>query len=338
MRLVTIIIVNWNGFRWLPGCFASVYQQDYDLFEVVFVDNASSDESVAWVKENYPATVIIENGTNRGYADANNQGYKAAKGDYVLFLNNDTRVTRSFLTELLTVLDSDSEIGGAQSRILLLDDPKILDSVGAFLTPTGFLYHYGFGDTDQAKYHKVIDLYTAKGACMMFKRHVLEAVAIDKNVFDPDYFAYFEESDMCHRVWLAGYRVVFAYNSIIYHKVSATSNSMSNAFIQYHSFKNRIRTYLKNLSPRWLVIILPAHLLLCEGISAVSFVCGRIALSAALQKAIGWNIKKSRETLKLRRTIQRRIRKRKDAEIMKAVMRYPSIRYYIKLYLRVGTR
>ena len=251
---VSIIIVNWNGLRWLTDCFTSLYKQNYINFEIIFVDNASKDGSVSWVKKHYPDTKIIVNSENLGFAGANNVGYRKAKGEYVLFLNNDTRVTKNFLTELVNVLESDTLIAGAQSKILLMDKPDIHDSVGAFLTPTGFLYHYGFGRKDQAKYNKQINLYTAKGACMIFKADVLNRVAINGNIFDPDYFAYFEESDLCHRIWLAGYRIVYAYTSVIYHKMGATSSSMNNSFIQYHSFKNRIRSYLKNFGGRWLII------------------------------------------------------------------------------------
>src|SRR5689334_11617383 len=232
-KLVSIIIVNWNGFKWLPDCFGSIAKQDYRQYEVVFVDNASKDDSVDWVKKHYPKTKIIINKENLGFADANNVGYRKAKGEYVLFLNNDTRVTKTFLTELVKVLQSDITIGGVQSKILLMDHPDTHDSVGAFLTPTGFLYHYGFGKKNISKYNKQINLYTAKGACMMFRKKVLDQIAIDNNIFDPDYFAYFEESDMCHRVWLAGYKIVYAYKSVIYHKMGATSAGMNNAFIQY---------------------------------------------------------------------------------------------------------
>lgn len=330
--LVSIIIVNWNGLRWLSDCFSSIYSQDYKNFEIIFVDNASHDGSVEWVKKHYPKTKILINKENLGFADANNVGYRKAKREYVLFLNNDTRVTKTFLTELVKVLQSDPVIAGAQSKILLMDKPDTYDSVGAFLTPTGFLYHYGFGKKDEKKYDKQIDLYTAKGACMMFKKDVLDKVAIDGNIFDPDYFAYFEESDMCHRVWLAGYRIVYAYKSVIYHKMGATSSGINNAFIQYHSFKNRIRTYLKNLGLSQVLLIVPIHLLLCEGFSMVSFIRGKFALGLGVQKAFIWNISHFSTTYHLRKQVQHRIRAVPDTVILTKIMYNPSIRYYVGLF------
>ena len=327
-KLVTIVIVNWNGLKWLPDCFSSIYRQNYGSFEIVFVDNASIDESVSWVKKHYPKTKIAINKENLGFADANNVGYRLAKGDYVLFLNNDTRVTKTFLTELVKVLESDPTIGGAQSKILLMDKPDTYDSVGAFLTPTGFLYHFGFGKKDQSKYDREIDLYTAKGACMIFKRKVLDTVAIDTNIFDPDYFAYFEESDMCHRVWLAGYRIVYAYKSVIFHKMGATSSSMNNAFIQYHSFKNRIRTYLKNYGTIWLLVYFPLHLFLCQGFVLLSLLQRKWRLSMAIERSFIWNILHVSKTISFRRYIQNRLRVVSDSSLKKNIFVYPKIGYY----------
>jgi GT2 family glycosyltransferase len=329
--LISIIIVNWNGLRWLSDCFGSLSKQNYKNIEIIFVDNASKDESVSWVKKHYPKTKIIVNKKNLGFADANNVGYRKAKGKYVLFLNNDTKVTKTFLTELVTVLDRDDQIAGVQSKILLMDHPNTHDSVGAYLTPTGVLYHYGFGRKNINKYNKQIDLYTAKGACMMFRKSVLDEVSIQGDIFDPDYFAYFEESDMCHRIWLAGYRIVYAYKSVIYHKMGATSSSMNNAFIQYHSFKNRIRTYIKNLGPTLLVTVIPIHLAFCAMYIVVSLLRGKFALMWAIVRALWWNIVNISETIRLRAYIQNNIRNVTDDAIKQAILRNPQLRYYTAL-------
>lgn len=329
--LVSIIIVNWNGLKWLPECFGSLTRQQYENFEIIFVDNASRDGSVAWVKSHYPKTRICVNRENLGFADGNNVGFRIARGEYVLFLNNDTRVTRSFLTELARVMKGHKEIAGAQSKILLMDKPDMHDSVGAFLTPTGFLYHYGFAKKDQPKYDKQIDLYNAKGACMMFRREVLDTVAINGDIFDPRYFAYFEETDMCHRIWLAGYRIVYAYKSVIYHKMGATSSNLDNVFVQYHSFKNRIATYIKNLNGWNVVTILGLHLLFTEAFATVSLFRGKVPFFIAIQKAIWWNIVHYRQTLRWRRVVQRKIRKVTDGALWPFIMKRPSARYYLAL-------
>lgn len=326
--LISIIIVNWNGLRWLPECFSSLYDQQYKNFEILFVDNASTDGSVAWVTKHFPKTKIIINKKNLGFAEANNVGYREAKGEYVLFLNNDTRVTRSFLTELLEVFKKDPSIGGAQSKILLMDHPDTHDSVGAYLTATGFLYHLGFGKKDTPIYNKYLELYTAKGACMMFKADVLKRISYEGWVLDPTYFAYFEESDMCHRIWLSGSRIVYAYKSVIYHKMGATSSGMNNAFIQYHSFKNRINSYLKNYGSRWLLMYFPLHIVLVLCFALFALVQRKWQLSVAIFRAIIWNILSLPRTLQLRRYVQYTIRKTSDEALRDAIFKTPSFSYY----------
>ena len=265
-----------------------------------------------------------------GFAGGNNAGYTLAKGEYVLLLNNDTTVTKSFVSEMVRVLDSDRKIGGVQGKLRSMDYPDRLDSIGAFLTNTGFLYHYRYFQKDLKKFDREIALYTSKGACMMFRKKVIEQVGL----FDDDFFAYFEESDFCHRVWLAGYSIVYAPKSIIYHKVGGTANSMNNAFIQYHSFKNRINSYLKNLGTWELVKILPLHLLLCE-VAALGFVIkGRPGLFFAIQKAIWWNIISLQQTLKKRSFVQQSIRKVKDADFIHRVKINPGISYYYSLFTK----
>lgn len=327
-KLVSIIIVNWNGKEYLKNCLFSLKDQNYKNIEIVFVDNNSHDGSIDYVKNNFPKIKIILNKENLGYAEGNNIGYKYATGDYILFLNNDTKVTKNFLIELVKVLESDSQIGGAQSKILLMDEPSALDSVGAFLTKTGFLYYYGVFKKNSSLFDKQIYLYTAKGASMIFKKEVLEKIKIKGQLFDSRYFAYFEETDMCHRVWLAGYRIVFAPKSVIYHKMGATSMKLNNAFVQYHSFKNRINSYIKNMSIKQLIKVLPVHLLVCEIYAFVSLLKFNFPLALAIQRSIIWNVLNIRETLRLRKIVQYSIRTVSDKSIEKYIYKYPPLSYY----------
>jgi hypothetical protein len=318
--------------KWLPDCFGSILKQDYKNYEIIFVDNASSDHSVQWVKKQYPKTKIIVNDKNLGFSHANNIGWRYASGEYVLFLNNDTSVTKTFLTELVSFLKKDVSLGGMQSKILLMDHPDTLDSVGAFLTPIGFLFHFGFGNKDVRKYDKDILLYTAKGACMLFRKSVLDKVTVDGNIFDPDYFAYFEETDLCHRIWLAGYSIGYNYRSVIYHKMGATSSTIRNASIQYHSFKNRINSYIKNCDVAHLLSILPLHIVFCEVFAVASIALGRFDLTYAIEKAILWNVVNISKTLRKRRIIQKSIRTRPDSAFWQNIFRKPRLVYYWYLF------
>lgn len=329
--LVSVIIVNFNGLHWLKQCIASLAKQRYHPVEIIIVDNASTDGSVAYLKAHYPSLIIIRNNENLGFAESNNIGLEHSKGKYVLFLNNDTVVAPLFITEFMKAFESDNTIGGAQSKLLLLDDPKILDSVGAFMTNTGFLFHYGFHEKESEAFSKPIDLYTAKGASMMFPRRVLDDARVDGWVFDPSYFAYFEETDLCHRIWLAGYRIAYVPTSVIYHKSGGTSTKIDNVTIQYHSFKNRIQSYVSNFGVIKLLQILPVHIILMEGFAFFALVRENLGLFLSLQKALLWNIFKIRYTLAKRKVVQQRIRKVKDKDMWHVISRNPGAPYYLEL-------
>ena len=331
-KLVSIIIINWNGRHWLEKCLLSLYKQNYKNFEIILVDNASTDGSIKFIKKYYPKIKkIIINKENLGFAEANNRGYHLATGDYILFLNNDTEVTRDFLSILVKGLEKNKNNACLQSRMLLMDEPDKLDSAGAFLTATGFLYHYGIAKKWQKKYDKRISFYSAKGACMIFKKEVLDETLVDDEVLDSNYFAYFEETDLCHRVWLAGYEIHFEPKSVIYHKMGGTSNDMKSSFIQFHSFKNRINTYIKNLSLSKLAVILPLHILMTQAFSLTLLFKFKFDIFWATQKAIWWNIQNLGQTLEKRRYIQTSIRKVSDQQFWSKIYKNPKLIYYPKL-------
>ena len=327
--LVSIVIVNWNGKHWLQMCLPSLAKVTYQNVEWIIVDNGSTDGTVAWVKKHYPKTIIVQNKENLGFSHANNFGYKKAHGEYILFLNNDTRVKSDFITELLKPFDADKTIGGVQSKIYLMDDKTRLDSIGAFLTPTGFLYHNNLGGKDKKVFDREIDLYTAKGASMMFRKNVLKKVEVNGWIFDPTYFAYFEETDLCHRVWLAGFHIVYAYKAVIYHKMGATSVKLVSAWVQYNSYKNRINSFIKNLGVFNLILMLPLHLLSCHLLALVFLVKKNPALSSAIEQAIWWNIRVLPRTLHDRSIVQAKIRKRPDVAFFSLITKSPNVGYYV---------
>jgi GT2 family glycosyltransferase len=333
--LISIIIVNWNGQKWLAGCLESLSKQLYTNIEIIIIDNASVDNSVKWIKNKYPKIKVIELKKNEGFSIANNLGFQKAKGEYILFLNNDTKVTPYFLIELVTIFENNLTIGGAQSKLLLMDNPTKLDAIGAFLTNTGFLYHYAFHEPDSPRYDKQIDLYTVKGASMIFRKDVLDKVSINGCIFDPAYFAYFEETDLCHRIWLAGYRIVYAYKSVVYHKSGGTSTNINNLIIQYHSFKNRINSYLSNLGWFNLLLILPLHLILCEGFAFVGLIKGKYNLFVVIQRAIAWNFFNIRTVYSKRKYIQQKVRKQSDSEIITYILKSIPINYYYSMLLKL---
>ncbi len=333
-ELVSIIIVSWNGLHWLKKSIPSLFRVSYRPFEIILVDNSSTDGTKEWVSEHFPDVSIISIDKNLGYAEANNRGFEVSRGAYVLFLNNDVEVESEFVNNLVSAIEKDDTIAGAQSKILLMNDRDRYDTIGAFLTSTGFLYHYCFMNRVNKIYEKSIDIFTPKGACMIFKRSALQNVLVDGKLFDPEAFAYFEETDMANRIWLSGKRIVYVPDAVIYHKMGGTSETMNKAFIQYHSFKNRIASYLKNLEIISLVTILPVHIIACEVYALLHAIKGTFSIFFSVQKALLWNMVHIKDTIRKRCYIQKNIRKVSDKWYMKRTVKKTPFRYYF--YQAIG--
>lgn len=315
MSLVSIIVLNMNGKRYLENCMKSLSNISYPNYEMILVDNASTDDSVDFIRKNYPEVKIIKNKENLGFAEASNIGVKESKGEYLLFLNNDTKVEPDFLDKLVLRIEKDSTIGMCQSKLLLMDDPKRLDAVGSYFTPSGFLDHVGLGEEDRGQYDQEREIFSPKGACMIIRRSLFERLG----GFDKDFFAYFEESDLAWRVWLAGYRIVYVPQSVIYHRVGATTQNLSFPFIQYHSYKNRICSLIKNLGRKKLFPLLSFHLFLCSALVLASLLCLKPKRAGAILRAMGWNISHIKTTLQKRRVAQSQVRKVRDKDIFSRV-------------------
>jgi hypothetical protein len=328
--LVTIIIVSWNGLLYLKKTLPSIQRIKYNKFETILVDNHSSDGTIDYVSQNFPEVQIVCNQENLGFAEANNIGFRRSRGDLILFCNNDVEVADDFLGKLVDELRKDEKLGGVQPKIVLMNENDKLDSVGGFLTNSGFLFHYGiYKSESDPKYNRRMDIYSAKGACMLFKREVIEKVGL----FDKDFFAYFEETDFCHRVWLAGYKIRYIPEAKIYHQMGGTSKDMELAFIQFHSFKNRLNSFLKNLDFKELLKIFLLHLFLINLASVFYVISGKVKVAFSLQRAISWNLVNLKKTLHKRKIIQRDIRKVKDSEIIPLIKKSPKLLYYLYLLL-----
>lgn len=301
-HLVSIIIVNWNGGEVFRQCLSSLSKVKYSNKEVIIVDNGSNDgtEDLATIK----------NDSNLGFAPANNQGYEISKGKYILFLNNDTRVHPEFLKKMVARMQKDESIGVMQPKIYMMDKSGYLDNAGSFITKIGFLDHWGFAEKDSDEFGKERQIFSAKGACMLVRREVIEKVGL----FDDGFISYFEESDFCWRVWLAGFKVMFFPEAHIYHKVGFTIKRLDVGNINFHYYKNRITSLIKNLGFLNLITILPVHVLISLGISIVFLLRGNWKASLMIIKAIVWNLINLGRTLKKRHRIQSK-RKVSDSKI-----------------------
>ncbi len=301
--LVSIIIANWNGGHTFEDCLRALSKIFYKNFEIILVDNNSTDASENLIKNFFPPSKfkIVKNKENLGFATANNQALKYVKGKYVLLLNNDTKVHPDFLKLLITKAESDPLIGVIQPKIYMMDKENYLDNAGSLITSIGFFEHVGFGEKDGKKFDSEREILSAKGACMLIRTKVINEIGL----FDKDFFSYFEETDFCWRVWLIGYKVIFYPKAHIYHKVGFTIKRLDVLNINFHYYKNRISSLIKNLEFKNLIFILPAHLFVSFGIAFVFLIRRQPKNTLMILKAIWWNIKNISKTIKKRQQIQK---------------------------------
>jgi GT2 family glycosyltransferase len=242
--LISIITVNLNGKDYLKGCLDSIKNLNYpkDKIEIIVVDNGSDDSSVDFLSSNYPEVKIIKNSTNLGFAVANNQGARLAAGEYVAFLNNDTRVDENWLVELLRQVYEDEEVVCAGSKVLSIDG-RTLDFAGGMINfeGKGFQVDYGL-EIEKDIHDQPIFLPFANGGAMLVNRKVF----FEAGGFDEDFFSYYEDVDFGWRLWVLGYRVIFAPKSVVYHIHHGTSKIFSEDKLRFLKERNALYSVFKN--------------------------------------------------------------------------------------------
>jgi hypothetical protein len=223
---VSIIIVNWNTREVVQGCLTSIYEQTRDIdYEVIVVDNASTDGSAEMVKKNFPRVILIENSENRGFAAANNQGIAIAKGRYMLLLNSDTVVLDNAIAKIVSFADDNPDAAVMGCRVLNTDmtlQPTcfMFPSILNMLLSTSYLYKLFrkskfFGRERMAWWGRndVREVDVVTGCFMLVRRESIEQVGL----MDERFFMYAEETDWCYRFKKAGYKIIFAPHAEIIH-------------------------------------------------------------------------------------------------------------------------
>ena len=279
---------------------------EYPELETIVVDDGSPVPLGGLGSE----VQVVRNDGTPGFAGACNRGIAESSSELVLLLNDDTVPEPGALRALVDALVLRPAWGACQAKLLLLDDPERMDTAGSFLTATGFLAHRGaFEREDRFRESDVI--FAAKGAALLLRRRALA----DVGAFDPDYFAYFEETDLCWRLWLAGWEVGFAAEARILHALGATAGGLPASLVQFHSFKNRVCTLLKNLGGTRLAWMLPLHVFLCVALAGWYSARGQSDIGRAILRALTWNARNLTGTLRKRAEIQSR-RRVSDRELM----------------------
>lgn len=326
--LVSILIVNWNQSGFLKDCFESISNQSYKNIEVIIVDNASNDGSQEIIQKQTKkyGFKFIPKKRNLGFSSGNNVALKHSKGEYVLLLNADTRFKKDMVGKLVEFLKMHPKAGVVQPKLVFMSNNNKLDNIGAYLTWTGIPYYFGlYKNANNSKYNKELKLYSTKGACMMIKRKVIDSIG-----FLDDYmFAYFEESDFCHRVWLSGYECWYEPKVVVEHFVGATFVKRDNLKTVYMGHRNRVRSFIKNFELITLVFILPIHAIFLLGVIFIEIVRGRFKKAAYIFFALLTNLVILPDTLKKRIYTQRNIRKISDKEISQYIFKNPRFSYYL---------
>ena len=326
--LVSVVNVTWNGKEFLKKHLPSLKNLKYPNYEVIIVDNASTDGSVDFVRENYPEFEIIQNKTNLGTAEGSNVAIAQAKGEYIFWVSNDMEFDSHILDHLVARCQSDETIGICTVKMLRIKNEQFIDeidSVGANLDILGFPVSRGINEKDSGQYDQATDVFFSFGGAMFIRKSLLLVIG----GFDSDYLTLADDIDLSWRVHLAGFRVVVEPKAYLYHRVSATlSKTHNRSQKRYISERNTFRTLLKNYSFLYLVLILPSYLTILLFEAMFFLLVGKIKIATSGPKALLWNILHFRDTLVLRRKVQS-FRKVGDSVIVaKMFKRFEKIRLF----------
>lgn len=222
--LISVIIVNWNGKEYLPACLDSLMEQTCDDFETIVVDNGSRDGSLELLRNSYPWVRVVPLSENTGFASGNNAGFAASLGKYIVTLNNDTRVERSWLAELIAPVEAQPQVGMVASRICAWDDPDRIDSLGVAICPDGM----SRGSRRLVRFStlslaKTEDVLLPSACAALYRREMID----ETGFFDDDFFAYCEDTDLGLRGRLAGWRAVLARDAVVLHRYSRSGGTFS---------------------------------------------------------------------------------------------------------------
>jgi GT2 family glycosyltransferase len=237
---VAIIVLNWNGLDDTPACLASLHRLIYPAYQVVVVDNGSTDGSATALRAEYPGVPLIETGRNLGYVGGNNVGLTWAMeqgADYALLLNNDTEVAPDFLSQLVTVAEADPSVGIVGPTIYYFDRPQVIWSAGGAIDwMRGETRMIGLDEVDTGQFgcqpHPV-DFVT--GCALLIKMPSLARAGL----LDPRFFAYYEEVEWCVRVARAGFQILHVPQAKIWHKISPAAQATSPT-VHYYMTRNRL--------------------------------------------------------------------------------------------------
>ena len=251
----SVIIPNWNGAKYLPGCLDSLWDQAAPDTEIIVIDNGSADESME-ILSKYPDIKVIRNEENRGFAAAVNQGFQAMEGQYAVLLNNDTVVQRGWLKSLIHEMDIHPDAFSAASLMLRMDEKGIVDDAGDNYTILGWGYKRRDGKPAERE-RKGRTVFSACGGAAVYRKEMLDAIG----GMDEAFFAYMEDMDLGWRGLNAGWVNRYCPEAKVLHIGSATTGSKYNAFKVRLAARNNLLILYKNM-PLLMGVLLSPFLLI----------------------------------------------------------------------------
>ena len=268
-----IVILNWNGQKLLEQFLPSIVNFSLQHADIYVADNASTDDSIAFIKKYYPSVKIIENTTNGGYSKGYNDALQAVEADIYCLINSDIEVTENWISPILAVFKNEEKTAIIQPKILDFKDKTKFEYAGAgggFIDLYGYPYCRGRVFNDQEKdnqqFNDISEIFWASGACFFIRSKVYHQI----NGFDEDYFAHQEEIDLCWRTQNIGYTIKYVGTSTVYHIGGATLQE-TNPHKTYLNFRNSLLNVVKNVPKKWFLFVIFSRLVL-DGIAGIKFI------------------------------------------------------------------
>lgn len=313
----SVIVLNHNGERFIPACLTSLKKTSYPKFEIIFIDNGSKDRSIVQAQEylkDFPDKQILNTGKNIGWSAGNNFGIRAVKGEAIILLSNDTEVDPHWLEELIKILYSDEKIGIVQGKSLSIHDRKTIDSGKNYVDVFGFCYSEVPKDFPE-------EVFFAEGVAMGVKKAVFNKIGL----LDKDYFIMYDDIDFSWRARLAGYKVMIAPHSVVYHHRGGTVGEgvlKVKPKIVYLNTRNHLTCLLKVYSLINIILYFPClYLAQILKIILFAFVHRKFRAAGAVILGLLSLIKDLPIIIKKRMKIQK-IKVVSDREIKKAMVKF----------------
>jgi GT2 family glycosyltransferase len=302
---VTLLVLNFNGKHYLKQCLDSLLATDYSNFEVVVVDNGSTDGSKEFIKSNYSSVKLIEHDRNYGYAFGYNLVMDKIGTEYIALINNDIIAEPNWLKQLMVYIEDD-DVAAVVPK-MKFPDKKRINSAGGSCDIFGNGWNRGNGEIDRGQFNMVQEVFYGNGGALLIKKKVWREVG----PFDERYFMYGEDLDWCWRARLKGYKIIYVPQAEIYHYWHGSGGVIVN-MLERHS----LSTVIKNYSLKNLILIMFAYLKLKFLKSIWLIMHGKAEEKLAVLKGILWNLSNFRDTWRKRVEIQK-LRRISDREIQK---------------------